>query len=274
MTGNDRDDVQTGVFTQGVDEQLGDLLRPQILVLEVDQAARPHDGLAVAARDAAFALWREVVDAVGVGIGAQQLHVVRSAYRRVRRLLGQPARTEVGAAQPVPQPRSGRVGVQRRRIVPPFPEGGVQPADDRALQGQLHVVPRRVQSVADAHGYRLWITVVGRVVAAAVAQVDAADERHVALRRPRMPDHDQLLVMRAARRTRWSSSTSPPARSIASPRCLFSCSLNRNLSRCERHIRPFTTTPRSAAPLNRSRMVGPPGRISSSGSPRQSVNNR
>jgi hypothetical protein len=98
---NDGDQVQAGVFAQGVGEQLGDLRRPQVLVLQVDQAARPPDRLAVAARDAAFAVRGEVVDPVGVGIGAQHLNGVRPAYRRVRRLLGQSARTQVGAVQPV-----------------------------------------------------------------------------------------------------------------------------------------------------------------------------
>ena len=196
MAGDDGDQVQIGVVAQGVGEQLGDLGRPQVLVLQVDQAAGPPDRLAVAAGDAAFAVRREGVDAVRVGIGAQ--HLDGCGPPGGSAASGQ----RVGRAGPrrAAGPAAGHrvLRVQRRRIVPPFPEGGVQRADDRAADRQLHVVPRRVRAVRGAHAHRLGVTVVGRVVAAAVAQVDAADERDVASRRARVPEHHQLLVVRAA----------------------------------------------------------------------------
>jgi hypothetical protein len=63
------------------------------------------------------------------------------------------------------------------------------------------------------------------VVAARVAQVDTAGEGDVAFGCAGMAQYDELLVMGTADAYRWSSNTSPPAASIASPRCRFSSSL-------------------------------------------------
>ena len=63
----------------------------------------------------------------------------------------------------------------------------------------LHVVPRRSGTVAvivELRGLR--ITAVVFVVVAAVAQVDATDERDVVGRIVRVADDDELLVMAAA----------------------------------------------------------------------------
>ncbi len=87
---------------------------------------------------------------------------------------------------------SGAGSFQRSRKV------SVERADDRALQPQLHVVPRRMLAVALGHLHRLRVAAMRRVVAAGVAQVNAARERDVALGRAGMPDDDQLLVMRPA----------------------------------------------------------------------------
>ena len=114
-------------------------------------------------------------------IGAQHLHRVRSARRRVGRLLRQRSRFQIRAPQLVPHPGDRRKHVQRRRVGPPLPEGRVQRADRRALHPQLDVVPRRMLAVLLGHLQRLRIAAMRFVVAAGVAQVDAACERDVAL---------------------------------------------------------------------------------------------
>ena len=52
-------------------------------------------------------------------------------------------------------------------------------------------------AVAFRHGDGLRITAVRFVVAAGVAQVDTAGERHILRRLPRMTEHHELLMMRA-----------------------------------------------------------------------------
>ena len=62
-----------------------------------------------------------------------------------------------------------------------------------------HVVPGRGVAVLRRHLERLRVAEVLGVVAAGVAQVDAADVGDVALGVVAVADHDQLLVVRAAR---------------------------------------------------------------------------
>ena len=182
--------------------------------------------LRVPAGDAALAVRREVVFEVRVGIGAQHLHGVRPARRRIRRLVGQRVGLEVGAAQLVREPRDRREHVQRRGIVPAFPERGVQRADDRTLQPQLDVVPRRVLAVllgtsaAPARSPR-WFSSSRREWHRSMPPANATSRSGA--RGCRITT--SFWWCDPPNRTRWSSSTSPPARSIASPRCRFSSSL-------------------------------------------------
>ena len=69
---------------------------------------------------------------------------------------------------------------------------------DRTLQPKLDVMPWRMLSVLLGHLLCLSVAAMGLVVAARVAQVDAAGERDIAFRRPGVPDHHQLLVVRPA----------------------------------------------------------------------------
>ena len=66
----------------------------------------------------------------------------------------------------------------------------------RAADLQRDVVPGRTGPVAPIHRRLLRIAQMARVVAAAVAQVDPADERDVRGRIVAMPDDEQLLVVR------------------------------------------------------------------------------
>ena len=53
-------------------------------------------------------------------------------------------------------------------------------------------------AVALGHLHRLWVAVVRSIVAAGMAQIDAARERDVTLGCVRVTDDHQLLVMRPA----------------------------------------------------------------------------
>ena len=102
-----------------------DLLRPQVLVLEVDQPPGVGDGLGVGVRHAALPRRREVV-ALGQDrrVGAQDLHRLGGRLgrgRRRRRLLGQRARHQrLALGQARQQP--ARVEGQRRGVLPPLAE--------------------------------------------------------------------------------------------------------------------------------------------------------
>lgn len=97
----------------------------------------------------------------------------------------------------VAQPSRHVAPVDGVRVGPALAEHRVQHADHRAAQLELGVVPRRVRAVRLRHRQRLRITGMARVVAAVVAQVDAAGEGHVELRPPRVAQDNQLLVVRA-----------------------------------------------------------------------------
>ncbi len=198
VPGHDRHQVQVRVLVQRLREQLGHLGRPEVLVLQVDQPPGPAYRLGVAAGHGALAVRGERVAGPHRRVGAQHLHVVRPAGRRVGGLLGQRVRAQVGAAQPVPQVGHRVLRVQRHRVGPPLPERRVERADHRPAHRELHVVPGRCGAVPGGHADRLRVAGVGGVVAAAVAQVDAAGERDVAARVAGPAQHHELLVVRAA----------------------------------------------------------------------------
>lgn len=97
------------------------------------------------------------------------------------------------AAQP-----GERAAAQRGGVVPAFPEAGVEDAHRRAADGELHVVPGRVRAVGVRDRPALRVALMAGVVAPAVAEVDAADERDVLLGAAGVAQHDELLVVRAA----------------------------------------------------------------------------
>jgi hypothetical protein len=82
-------------------------------------------------------------------------------------------------------------------VLPAFAEGGFDVADSRALDRDLDVVPGRAWSVGCGKGLAERVAPVGRVVSAAVAQVDSADECDVALGAVGVAQDDELLVVRA-----------------------------------------------------------------------------
>ena len=71
----------------------------------------------------------------------------------------------------------------------------IEIADGRAADTDLDVVPRRALAVSLVEVLGLRVAAVLVIVAPPVAQVDAADERHVAGGIALVPDQDQLLMV-------------------------------------------------------------------------------
>jgi hypothetical protein len=88
-----------------------------------------------------------------------------------------------------------RAAAQGLGVLPPLAEDGLDVTNGRPHDHQLYVVPGRAIAVHLGHRLALRIAGMGRIVAAAVAQVDSTDERHVLVRSRRMPQHDELLVV-------------------------------------------------------------------------------
>src|SRR6478609_8842259 len=177
-----------------------DIVAPEVLVLDVDEALRPPHCLAVTAGDAALApLGEGVVTAPAqVGIGPQELHGVRACGWRRGPLVGKGVRRAVQAPNPVSQTAHRRTR-ERCRIVPTLPEHGLDVVDGRSVDRHLDVMPRRVRAVLVSEQLGLAVAPVLGVVAPVVGQVDPADEGDVASGVVTVPDDDELLVMRAAR---------------------------------------------------------------------------
>ena len=192
------DHVELGVVSQRLHVEVGDLGRPQVLVLDVDQPAGPPERLVVLPRDAALALRREGRRRRLRRIRPQHLH---GARRRPAGDRGPATPMRLGtdrlAAQDPAHPVPRRPPFERRPVVPALPERERDVADGRAANLGLDVVPRRVRPVGGIHLLRLRIPPVVPVVAATVAQVDAADERDVELRPARVAKEHDLLMMGA-----------------------------------------------------------------------------
>src|SRR5947209_4567316 len=90
-----------------------------------------------------------------------------------------------------------RVAVERCAVFPALSEDGFDVADRRAPDRQLRVVPRWPLAVHLRHWLSLFIPAMSRVVRAAVAQVDAANEGNIHPWPSGMPEHNELLVMGA-----------------------------------------------------------------------------
>ena len=238
---DDGDQVQLGGASQRLGEQLGDLGGPQVLVLEVDEPGRPAQRLAVRRRDAALAPLGERVAGPPGGIGPQHLDRAAAAGGRVGRLRRQLAGVGVDPLHQAPLDRHPQPVVQRRRVVPALAEHRLEVADDRPVQLELDVVPGRRGAVLRGHpsdcgspacassSRRLW----HRSIPPANATSSSC---------PRATTSFWWWLPKG--RTRWSSSTSPPASLTADPRLRFSSALNASPSTCERHSSPLTRTSR------------------------------
>ena len=184
-----------GSGAERVGERLRGPLRPEVLVLEVDEAPRPRQGLEVRAGDAALALGRERVGRVLGRVGAQHLHRMGATGRGFgaagRQRIGMPGLAGDRAHGAAPRV----VVVERVGVLPALPEGVGDGGDRGAVELGLHVVPGRPVAVDVVEVDRLRVAEVAGVVVAAVAEVDAADERDVVVGAVAPPGDDELLVV-------------------------------------------------------------------------------
>ena len=132
-------------------------------------------------------------------IGAQHLHRVRAARRRVVGRGGSGSGWRGCRVSVRTTRRTGLRWSSGCRVLPALTEGVGESRDRRAVHLELHVVPRRARAVACVELDRLRVAAVAGVVVAAVAEVDAADERHVVVGPSGAADHEQLLVVAARR---------------------------------------------------------------------------
>jgi len=82
---HDCDDAQLVIAAERVGERERSLLRPEVLIFEVDEAAGATERLQVGARDAALTVGRERIRRTLCRIGAQNLHRVRFERGRIMR---------------------------------------------------------------------------------------------------------------------------------------------------------------------------------------------
>ena len=195
VAGHDDDQAEVGSAPQRLLIEQRDLVRPEVLVLDVDQGSSAVEDLRIDARDASLAVVSERVGRSFRRIGSQDLDGVPpdrrgrgpdGIERRGLRRFVRGSRDDPGEAKPVP--------LERRRVVPPFPERFGQIGDSRPTYLRLEVVPRRMRTIGVVQPLRLGVPPVLGVVPSAVAQVDPADEGDLPVVVD-APDEDELLVV-------------------------------------------------------------------------------
>src|SRR6266404_6800702 len=131
-----------------VGKRTGGVRRPEVLVLQVDEATGAAKRFEVRPSNAALALRREWVRRPLRRVGAEHLHGVRSVGRgRVPRRWQRTGMTRlVDQASGREAPRIAMV--ERRRVFPAFAEGVCEVAERRTPHLELDVVPRRSGAVA------------------------------------------------------------------------------------------------------------------------------
>ncbi len=194
--GHDRDHMQFGIRLHRAGEQLGDERRPQVLILDVDQAPCAGKCLPVGVRDAAFTQRREGVAPKPGRVGPQHLHGVGPCGRRIGQRLRKVAAGEcagvIGAVHQHPD-RTGQL--QHTAAVPPLAKGLLHVADGRATDRDLRVMPGRTIPVFRRKVHRLHIATVGGVVVSTPAKVDATHECDVLSRPVGASEDDEFLMM-------------------------------------------------------------------------------
>ena len=197
VAGHHGDEVQALPGTQLLAEEPRRCARPEVLVFHVHQLSRAFERLQVGAGDAALAVAGERVRRSFGRVCAQ--HLYRLAPRRPG--VGRHRRQRLRApwlARAAPEKRSPRVAVvERRRVLPALAERPREVADGGTVDFELNVMPWGSRPVARIEIDGLLVAPVALVVAAAVAQVDPTDERHVPVGRVAVADHEQLLVVAA-----------------------------------------------------------------------------
>ena len=255
---------------QRVGERGGHDVGPEVLVLDVDEPARPAEGARVGAGDGALALRREGVrrlawrgrcaaPAPGAGRPPAAGPTARAAAR------GAAACGRCGAPRPG-RGCGGRAGCWSSHR-------SVKVSRTCATAGP------RISAIASCHGGASpYLSSRGGACGSPACEASSRRPWHRSIPPTNATSSSGRSLRRTTssfwwceppRRTRSSSSASPPHSLMRRPRWPFSSPLS--WPGCERHMSARTSTPRATAALSSSATVGPSSVSRSSESPRQSV---
>src|SRR5690349_20087153 len=198
MERNHSDEAQLPIGAQCIGEATYNIGGPQVLILDVDETVGAADDLLVGVSHTAFPVRCKRILVPAPGISPQDLYLMPAARRWIRKLRWELAGRGVFASDAVADHVDRIVG-QPRGILPALAEHCLDVRDSRALNAQLHIVPRRTWPVDLCHRLTLVITPMLRPIQPAVAQVDATNEDHVQVGPAGMTQHDELLMMRSSR---------------------------------------------------------------------------
>jgi alanine dehydrogenase len=195
QSGDDGDQSQIGLAPESVRQEASHVLRPEVLVFDVDQLSSAPERLDVRPGDAPLSIGRVRERRVSRGVRPQHLHRVHAGARRVCWHRWERARP-TGLADRTGDPASERVAViERRRVLPTLPKRVREVADRGTPNLHLDVVPRRTRPVAPVHLNGLRIALVALVVTPAMAEVDSTDEGDVVVLVTQPTQQEELLVV-------------------------------------------------------------------------------
>jgi predicted RNA-binding protein associated with RNAse of E/G family len=197
VTRHHDDDVEVGLCAQCVGDPIGPTLRPEVLVLDVDELSSASERLAIRAAYGALAVSGEGIGRPLGGIRPQHLYGMRTPRARIgtdRRERMWMARLLRDYAKDHPK----RVSmVKRRWIVPALAKSVRDVTDDGPLHLELEVVPGRSTAVFVVEVDDLRVATMKGIVVATMAEVHTTDERHVVIGALRTEYEDELLVVAA-----------------------------------------------------------------------------
>jgi hypothetical protein len=222
--------------------------------------------------DAALPGRGEGISASPAGIGPQQLHELRPTRRRVRQPGWKRTARLVLASEQVREPVK-RIAGQRGGIVPPLTEHGFDIGDRGPTHSELNVVPRRSRTIDFRHRFALRVSCVLSSVESAVAQVNAADEGDLEFWAAGMPQHDELLVMRATGSNPHVAQALPAGRLNVLTQMTVLLLAEREPVQMRTPDQTLDHHPPRRGPRQYLRDLGAGPSRSWSGSPRQSLNN-
>jgi hypothetical protein len=199
VPGHDHDEPEFGGARQCRLEQCRDLFGPEILILDVDEGARPDKCLGIHAGDGPLAVGGEGIRGSLARVRAQ--HLYRVAARSRRRVLER--RQRVGGPRFARSTRSDRAEPEAAPfegcpIVPTLAERLHQIDDGWSVNLRLDVVPRRSRAERGVQCLGLRVSLMTFVVATSMAEVDTTDESEILVGVTGVQEQHQLLVVRPA----------------------------------------------------------------------------
>jgi hypothetical protein len=153
------------------------------------------EGLQVGAGHAALSLGSEREGRTLGRVGSNDLHGEGTGRHGIGRHGREGSRSPRLPAEPGQPCAPGVLVIERRGILPAFPEGLRDVSDRRPADLELNVVPSWAGTVALIQDDRLGITVMVFVVAPTVAQIDPPDEGNIIVRVCEVLEQDELLMV-------------------------------------------------------------------------------